>query len=309
MKFIEHLVKKQQLTESISLSHYYKDIRGVFQKAIDHTLYKLNEVDGHYDVFNITSFAKLKNFIGGNFEYYIEFYMKKTLKQIVEKECNDTPHIRYQFSDEVKIGGVCQGSSIYISYKYCETMIDDFCQILKDIVEDECESRFELCLMRHSFKDEKIALSEFYNKQNVDDVVNVTIHEAVHLVQHSKQKHRGEDIEYRSYLGKQKEFGDAMDNIRNDTPSKRDEQLYYASPQEIAAYSHNIALNIISNNKLDKNNKRISSTEISTYVKEYLQQIFPDLSSPKIRTIFNKYQKRVYLELDRYLQNIHGNKK
>lgn len=156
-----------------------------------------------------------------------------------------------------------------------------------------------------------------YADRTIEELLDVVIHELVHVVQHGTQLAKGKhDYEYRSYLsdpkkkkGKDPEF---MRLARMRTKHKRlpasaearYRVLHASSPQEMGAYSHNIAQSIIRDFGL--NDIHISpadippmsdfSTIIADYVKSYITP-----KTPAEQRIFQRYAKMVTLEITRYL--------
>jgi len=297
-------MKLQHLYEAISISHYYNDIKNVIQMGIDFNIRKLNEIHGKFNVFGIKSAETLKQFIEGNLFYNLEYNLKKTIKSIVKNETGKYVPVEVEFQD-IK-GGICHDMLIGLSFSYCEKMVADLFHVIVEMVDEDCDSHdIHKCLVDFSFENERIMVSELSDKENIDNFINTVLHEVVHLIQNVKQDHRS-NTEYRSYLNTdKKQFLDSMGRILKGTNDEQDNKLYYASPQEIAAYSHNIAINIIKNNNLDKKNEKISSNEITHYVNAYLDDIFKNKSDPKIKKVYNRYYKLVYLELQRFLEKTH----
>jgi hypothetical protein len=123
---------------------------------------------------------------------------------------------------------------------------------------------------------------------SLEEMVQVFVHELVHVVQHLKQSHRDE-TEYRSYLEKDtKKFQAAMSK-----KSSEDDPLYYSSPQEIAAFSHDIVSNILKSMQ----GKNVSRTDIQDAVRDRVGSYFPNRTDPKVRKVYNRYLKLVYQEL------------
>jgi hypothetical protein len=78
-------------------------------------------------------------------------------------------------------------------------------------------------------------------EDRINTISNKIIHELVHIKQHSTQS-IDKPTEYRSYLTKNKqEFYDAVSKLE----TEQDWKLYLSSPQEIPAFAHNFALELI----------------------------------------------------------------
>jgi hypothetical protein len=158
-------------------------------------------------------------------------------------------------------------------------------------------------------------MKEFDINQMIDSMARTVIHELVHVVQHVKQKHR-DSTEYRSYLGPKDEFYalfDIIDDQKRDpnTPEyKRWRKLYQASPQEIAAFAHDIANTIIQRNDLDGEDYYVDESTMSELVPEIMSEIkrYFVPKTPDERKVFNRYVKRVYQELKNHIDRLVGSK-
>jgi hypothetical protein len=85
-------------------------------------------------------------------------------------------------------------------------------------------------------------------------------------------------------------------------------KLHGASPQEISAFSHNIAMEIVDELGWDKysrqklKNIKVEQSQILKLIKNHLLErgIYP-IKQPEIK-IYRRYIKLVYLEVQRYLE-------
>jgi len=123
----------------------------------------------------------------------------------------------------------------------------------------------------------------------LEEMVQVFVHELVHVIQNLKQSHRGDNTEYRSYLTKdQDRFNAAVASSTDE-----DSHLYYSSPQEIAAFAHDIVSNILKSMQ----GKKVSRADIQDAVRDRVGAHFPDKTDPKVKKVYNRYLKLVYQEL------------
>ena len=140
-------------------------------------------------------------------------------------------------------------------------------------------------------------------------MVSTMLHEVVHVMQYDTQDVRGrDDFEYRSYLDKHKgEFRSMVDRASAGEPVSDDERfwdLYIASPQEISAFAHQAALNLIRSFEL--NNKTdafadITADDIVRAVDETTSERFKVPKNRKELMVRKRYMKLVYLEVARYV--------
>lgn len=159
---------------------------------------------------------------------------------------------------------------------------------------------------------------------NVMDIINLIcgtfIHELVHGIQHIRQYNVGKNnLMYRSHLSDPKlrtKQGDefkqlsirALTNpgIRN----ARWRKLYLASPSELGAFAHNIAIQVIDSidhlpataySRFPAKTKDIIKSSIIHHTKKQLGTYISP-RDPKEAAVFNKYLKRVYQEVDSYVK-------
>lgn len=149
------------------------------------------------------------------------------------------------------------------------------------------------------------------------DMSETIIHELVHVTQHTRQSHR-DTTEYRSYLTKDKEVFNRAVTQLND---KVAHIIYRASPQEIAAHAHNMAIHLIdlasetpidemrttrevqgAINNLDEVIKLSKNYNISDTFRNYKGFNQPD--NPRFYQVYKRFMKRVYQEVMRYRQQL-----
>lgn len=150
-------------------------------------------------------------------------------------------------------------------------------------------------------------------------LASAVLHEYVHINQNRKQKDRyddGYEPEYRSYLMKDKnEFETMVSQQIGDNAHK----IYLASPQEIPAFAHNLAMDLID---IVTNQKDITDIDPKQYpeiiskldsilkdghteskiFKMYKQ--FDEPNNKKYYQIFKRFMKLVYQEINNYKQHI-----
>lgn len=144
-------------------------------------------------------------------------------------------------------------------------------------------------------------LKEHYDFTNIPvvyEMINIILHELTHVVQDVRQIHRGGDTEYRSYLTKNPIFNDILEKMYNGAKLSDEEfQIYFSSPQEIAAHAHNIAADVIKNVE----GSRPTAQDIQKAVKNLVGEFLSDRSDPRISKIYNRYLKLVYQQVMNHL--------
>lgn len=156
----------------------------------------------------------------------------------------------------------------------------------------------------------------------IDDLINTLIHELVHTQQHRTQLVRmsqGKGTEYRSYLTKDKQkFHDAIQQLA----TEYDFKIYQASPQEIPAFAHNMALQLIRIATLGTDIEDMNDIEDIQWVLRNLDDIirdprnyqrnehfsryqrFNDPANKQHYKVFKRFMKRVYQEVFSYIGQV-----
>lgn len=156
---------------------------------------------------------------------------------------------------------------------------------------------------------------DYVLSQEIRQLCSLILHEITHVYQQYQQELRGlSSREYRSYLSdprkKDQSGQDEFLQLHRDPKNHgitRYKLLYSASPQEIAAFSNQIAMDIISNNNLDElpiqdlPQARELMTDINAGISQYTHL---DPRIPGQAKIYNKYRKQVYQVVDQYLDQL-----
>lgn len=151
--------------------------------------------------------------------------------------------------------------------------------------------------------------------RTIEAMVSTITHEVVHVIQYNQQVSKGRDhIEYRSYLDKTKgEFRNNIDNPpgANEPPENQERRynLYLASPQEIAAFAHQAALQVIRDHGINQATspeeldlKELDSGSIIYAVDKILAGRFNQPKTPKEAMVRKRYLKLAYQEIVRTLE-------
>jgi len=158
------------------------------------------------------------------------------------------------------------------------------------------------------------------SEKRINLIASTIVHEVVHVMQHKRQKDaKRSGTEYRSYLDKKNgEFVD-LHNRRGSKSAKnklspeeegRYFDLYYASPQEIASFSNEIAINIIRDFGIDgaRSIAELSSAagavdaeSVIDYVRTHLRDRFKAPENKREYAVFKRYVKLTYSALQSWL--------
>lgn len=143
----------------------------------------------------------------------------------------------------------------------------------------------------------------------VNQMTDTVLHELVHVMQHTQQFRRpGGSVEYRSYLDRTKgELHNLYQGPEQgwDFESEHFQKLYRASPQEIGAFAHNMALDIIRGIGLDEpgaEDTPLTATDFVEALRKVVGNEYRDPNNPRERAILNRYLKLAYQEVQRYIE-------
>jgi hypothetical protein len=146
----------------------------------------------------------------------------------------------------------------------------------------------------------------------VSEMISTLIHEVVHVLQHRAQQNKPSGTggtEYRSYLDTRKgELKDLLSKYHSqrDFKDERWDRLYYASPQEIGAFAHNIALRIVRDFGF---NLPDADLTVSFTAKDFVDALrsrigdqYRDPNNPREQAVLKRYLKLAYQEVQRYIE-------
>jgi hypothetical protein len=343
MRYSEFVIENFQLDEEISLTQYepvitkaiYASIKdALIRFAQDYDRTKFHTFDFDREEFNQGYMTKLGNVFTEELKQYITAML---IQQLEDVGIKIEPHLR-QVDFPSSKGS--QGSAGYNKIKLNANLVVELSKVVY-------QSLYDLTLSGN-FGGEGELLSAFWDSvrytiknwnseskriRNIEDsiykIVDVFIHELVHIKQHAKQAKRkgnndyGGRTEFRSYLDKKKdEFsnlankhwtgGDYDSDLLSPEEKQRYHQLYYASPAEISAHAHNIASKIIKSfdfantddytraNYIE--NAQIALRDITSYLDEYLHSRFKGSTDKRTQMVYKRYHKLVYQELYARLQ-------
>lgn len=312
------------LTEAISLTQYESKVQGLIIKGLQKALKRLSKTKGKFPeeeqelTQNDRSYPFRTQMVNLFTKYLATDIAKefKNLKTIDGVQVDTIKFIKSEY------GGYAQGTDLYIGSIIIKNIarttidtIDQFCIDASGEYPDRVITFFTMCAIiadgvdRHS----KFLLNEILDQiqSGVDSIINTLTHELVHTSQHGRQFQKGRsNLEYRSYLDKKKGEFISLHNNKDWNKNPRARELYYASPQEIPAFAHEIALYIIRAYALPE---ITSVEEISTVTPEditYAMSRYPMIASlatnpdPRAKKVYQRYAKLVYLEVQNYIQQL-----
>ena len=230
---------------------------------------------------------------------------------------NEVP-LNIEFGDVGKSNAVATDTTITISPKYVKQLSKKLIENVSSNVtdtydQDQWVNGTFYTLKLVGSQDKTVTPEVLENTESVvNALVDVVLHELTHVVQHHKQLSKGRtDTEYRSYLDTKKgELGGINASGADlDATDDRYYDLYYASPQEIAAHANEMAMAAIRkynlrNAKSEQDITPITAEEISSFVRKYIKDRYSDPKTPKEHQVFKRYAKLVYQEIQQYINNV-----
>lgn len=313
------------LNEAISLTTEKGNVKQIILEAIHRFMkhaYKilLEEIEEG----KITSFRplwrRLDDLIIDEFSY--------TVVHLLMAKYHKSPYgvSHLMFDPQMHADGECEKSRIKIKHKWLDNLQKIMLELFQVGYGDNPAFREDGSIDKDALWNAcTYYKGSHYIDKAIAPITNYFIHELVHVQQHNTQTelvNRKGTTEYRSYLTKnRKEFLRAV--IYKAT--KYDMQIYHASPQEIDAFAHNMAIELIHDATIgidieDMNDSRyienlegmlFSIQEVmkhrefkysGTYTDRY--QEFNDPKNKLHYKVYKRFMKKVYLEVQRYIEKL-----
>ena len=319
---------QELLSEAISVSSYDKPIELAIKKSILGTLSELTDLYGVYKAAE----SDFNDYTASDQEFTKLLTMEYEQHLIVADFASDVKNTINQrigsvvvekiYFKKLKPGvsGQAPGRFIELSRNYLKEIAKLVIESLVSMTnsnfdhQDHSTGFFSLCeeaAHGNRYVVETINQSIY---ETVYKLVDTIIHELTHVLQHYPQLVKGkQDTEYRSYLDRKKgEFNKLHRSDIGDQRSERWLNLYYASPQEMAAFAHNAALYIIRKYGIHRatdpnifyNVKPDNIIDgINTIMDKYsMGEYFSNPKTAKEQQIRNRYIKLVYMEVQKYIK-------
>lgn len=320
---IFEFVNEEVVDEAISMTKYEEDLAKAIKDGIIAGVSSLEK-----PFMNNPNLQEILNDDGLSDRYAREFMLRaaddkieksitKQLKLTLEKILGKDAISKFRFGAMKNMGGYAQGSNMVINRAYLpaivRTIMNRFSIYLYDNYEAGDRTKGMSFLFRMLKSGDREILNVMLKDMNnaIDKIVSIIVHEAVHIVQHHQQAHRPlGKTEYRSYLDKTKgEFYNAQQKAVKSKNKDRYYDLYYSSPQEIAAFSHQMALDIIKAYGLDKVERsqdipRLGAEDIISYTNNRISNRFAEPRNPQEVQVRRRYLKLVYQEVHRYIEHL-----
>lgn len=315
------------ITEAISVSSYDKPIELAIKKSVFGTLSELTELYGVYKAaesdFNDYN-ASDREFIKlMTMEYEQNLIVSEIgmgIKHAINQQLgNDI--VEHVYFKKMNDGGEAFDRTIALSGVYLRKIAD---LVIKELIsmtvnnfdqKDYSKGFFSLC--EEAAHGDRFVVETINQAiyETVYKLVDTIIHELTHVLQHHPQLVKGkQDTEYRSYLDRKKGEFEKLHRSEFGNPERSERwwNLYYASPQEMAAFAHNAALYIIRSygmhSATDPRELYNMTPEdiidgINAILSKYpMGKHFKTPKTAKEQQIRNRYIKLVYMEVQKYIK-------
>lgn len=333
-----------QIDEAISISHLEEPIKKSIRSAIIESIGSLYDLKNTYidleDLFDEGNTSELKtvllNKLQGKFlKHGMGDAISRSVKKLLDSKLPDTT-VNLQFKDlPANVDGQAGGNDIDINETFAKQLSNRTLENLMGIVLDnygEGELLGGLWYVINSLKrDERDYKNNILDRTEkvIDKVASTIIHEVVHVIQHDRQDKKGRtNHEYRSYLdpvhrnkGKKSKNSPKFIDLHNRSDltvsslsaveKQKYLKMYIASPQEIASFSHELAIQMINDYNLPEAEtledfdyvvSAISAESIIDYVSDkFLAYTKTKPKNKREYAVFKRYVKSVYAELQEYI--------
>lgn len=265
------------LTEAISLSTLRNPLYTAIKRAIISSIAQVsnNQYSDDLAADYRKVFIDLRQTLADN--------ISKALQAVVEAEMQVDSSIQF---GNIVADGTADGIDVTLNVKYIQALTKG----LVDAMAHQAKGGWNETLASFWWE-----MSDRETVPVIRELIGVLIHELVHVKQVAAQIKAGRiKREYRSYAQPDKaKFDQVMKAIKAGTDTDADYVAYRASPQEIAAFAHQIAIMFIDQHD------QVTPEIISRDIDRYIDRVF-DIKDKKQRTAFNRLHKMLYNELINY---------
>ena len=317
MKLLELFV-----TERIGLTHLKGPIKDSIKSAILDSIYQIYYKESKLDpgVRDLASSQVSAVSVNDEISSWLREQLKTRVALHIEEvlQVRLSPRLQVKIDDTKGAGGLASGLTMILSEKLIEPMVEGIVATVNDLAHDYLESEDQLVsnlfrMYKRVAEDRRIGeevMSEINSE--IYNLVTVSIHEAVHLMQHLPQYEKNlPNLNYTSYLAKDnEEFYNAVRRVSKGEHTEDDYRLYRSSPQEISAFANELALKIVDDYDLDglygmeDFNLAAFKKDIPNLVRSYIFKMFDDPSNPKEYQVFKRFHKQVYQEFIKYTEQL-----
>lgn len=312
-----------EVDEAISVTQYQDGIRAAIISGLQHGFSQVAKMQGKYPKYE----QKLLSDSTRDFRLSIRpailrsasANISKQVAKFINSKIPSKPLNSIKFGKTgTGVGGYARDLDVVVTRDYLVKLVNialenTFDAMYKDYDDESLIPGFYFICKAFASGDPEITtrVLEYAESIVIGPIVSVIVHELVHVVQHKAQFEKGKDrTDYRSYLEKKK--GDFYKLTTTGSPAQRSTpqytDMYYASPQEVAAFSHEIAIKIIKSHGYDTLKKgdeipRIDPNKLILEINNRLGNRFHVPRNDKEKLVYRRYIKLVYQEVQRYIEH------
>jgi uncharacterized protein (DUF2164 family) len=324
------------ISEAISASHLYTPVVKAIRSGITGALGDLYKFKGVYEYYEEEFDTAESKALTYELKKALDLHLAAKIADSIKKELDaslpKSEVSKVNFADLGAVHGLADNDAIEINSRLVSRISRKLMDNVLDIVQDsygEGELSDGLWYILKSIgRNERDYLHGVFNGADklIEKIASTTVHEVVHVLQHAAQGTAGrkhEDYEYRSYLDKKKgEFVDLHNRMHgSDEPSMSPEEdqryykLYMASPQEIASFSHELAISMIKDLGLDMVQTlqelegivgEVDAYDFIHYVNDKVGHYYRKPENRKEYAVYKRYVKLMYQEVMRFVQQKRG---
>jgi len=316
-------ITEEVVDEAISLTKHEEELINAVKKGIVTGLASLEKPfmsnENLQEILNDDNLSDryARQYMQREAESKIEKAISKQMKMVLDQILGKDAITKYRFGTMKGMGGYVQDTTMVINRAYVTQLIIAVMNRFNNYLYDNYNAGERTKGMSFIFR-----MLKGNDSSTVDDltrdferfinpIVSIITHEAVHIVQHKQQAHRpNKKTEYRSYLDKTKgEFYAQAMKAKQSKNKDRYYDLYYSSPQEIAAFAHQMAMDVIKSYDLNnisnlKDIPKIEGEDIVINVNQRLNNRFAKPRNPQEMQVRRRYLKLVYQEVQRYIDHV-----
>ena len=323
----------QVLTEAINYVKHAKSIRELIREGIVEAISNLGpssdyDTSSRYERYRHgvnadSSDASMTSTIQDELKTRLMWSVGERLKNVATRILElpqGSGYIPVDFKSNMWAHGEATGLSVALNDEFIRVLVRRVYDMISMVVYDNWEggknfySWYWNFIRRYPWA--KRIADSFRLQDIIEHWADVFIHELVHVRQHLPQYQRGKtDTEYRSYLERYRgEFLEVYEkNSALENPSERWWELYRASPQEIDAFAHDIALKIL-RSYIDEPGdlEFFTQADRQDLYRSVPAYIFSHYKKPENAAevkVFRRYLRRTIQKIGDYLEHNQNNNK
>lgn len=320
---IFEFISENVVDEAISLTKHEDELANAIKTGIVKGLASLEKTfmsnENLQEIMNDDSLSDryAREFMKREADSKIEKAITKELKLVLEQIFGKESISKFRFGAMKGMGGYVRGTEMIINRAYLPDLIKNIMNRFSTYLYDNYNSgdrtqgmSFLFRMLKSNDKQTVDMMTRDFDR-TINMIISIITHESVHIAQHKQQAHRPyRKTEYRSYLDKTKgEFYSQALQAKQSRNKDRYYDLYFASPQEIAAFAHQMAIDVIKTYDLNTVTRledipKIEGEDVVIAVNHRLNNRFAQPRNPQEVKVRRRYLKLVYQEVMNYIEHL-----